>query len=129
MIDFPITDLFDNSLCLVWLERHLHPNGFVCPECNGPLWDVHEGKHLVWRCLVGHQFSMDSFLEEETEALERSLWVAVKTLEERVSLMQRLATRSREEGQPKTAESFDQKASESEEHANSIRRVIERLKS
>ncbi len=23
MIDFPITDLFDDSLCLVWLERHL----------------------------------------------------------------------------------------------------------
>jgi transposase-like protein len=33
MIDFPITDLFDDSLCLVWLERHLHPAGFVCPAC------------------------------------------------------------------------------------------------
>ena len=34
MIDFPITDLFDDSLCLVWLERHLHPDGFVCPQCG-----------------------------------------------------------------------------------------------
>jgi len=34
MIDFPIADLFDDSLCLVWLERHLHPNGFVCPQCG-----------------------------------------------------------------------------------------------
>jgi transposase-like protein len=34
MIDFPITDLFDDSLCLLWLERHLHPNGFVCPQCG-----------------------------------------------------------------------------------------------
>ena len=34
MIDFPITELFDDSLCLVWLERHLHPNGFVCPQCG-----------------------------------------------------------------------------------------------
>jgi transposase-like protein len=34
MIDFPITDLFDDSLCLLWLERHLHPNGFVCPHCG-----------------------------------------------------------------------------------------------
>jgi len=31
MIDFPIADLFDDSLCLLWLERHLHPDGFVCP--------------------------------------------------------------------------------------------------
>src|SRR6266545_1516707 len=45
MIDFSITDLFDDSLCLVWLERHLHPQGFVrpqghydayrCRECDG----------------------------------------------------------------------------------------------
>jgi transposase-like protein len=34
MIDFPIADLFDDSLCLVWLERHLHPDGFVCPQCG-----------------------------------------------------------------------------------------------
>jgi transposase-like protein len=34
MIDFPITELFDDSLCLLWLERHLHPDGFVCPQCG-----------------------------------------------------------------------------------------------
>jgi transposase-like protein len=34
MIDFPITDLFDDSLCLLWLSRHLHPDGFVCPTCG-----------------------------------------------------------------------------------------------
>jgi transposase-like protein len=34
MIDFPITDLFDDSLCLLWLERHLYPDGFVCPQCG-----------------------------------------------------------------------------------------------
>jgi transposase-like protein len=35
MIDFPIADLFDDRLCLLWLERHLHPHGFVCPACGG----------------------------------------------------------------------------------------------
>jgi len=34
MIDFPITELFDDSLCLLWLQRHLHPNGLVCPHCG-----------------------------------------------------------------------------------------------
>ncbi len=34
MIDFLIADLFDDSLCLLWLERHLHPDGFVCPTCG-----------------------------------------------------------------------------------------------
>jgi hypothetical protein len=34
MIDFPITNLFDDSLCLLWLERQLHPDGLVCPQCG-----------------------------------------------------------------------------------------------
>jgi transposase-like protein len=34
MIDFPITELLDASICMIWLSRHLHPNGFVCPHCG-----------------------------------------------------------------------------------------------
>jgi transposase-like protein len=34
MIDFPVTELFDDSLCLLWLSRHLHADGFVCPQCG-----------------------------------------------------------------------------------------------
>jgi transposase-like protein len=34
MIDFPSTDLLDESICLMWLERHLHPDGFVCLHCH-----------------------------------------------------------------------------------------------
>lgn len=33
MIDFPITELLDDSLCPIWLERHLHPHGMKCPHC------------------------------------------------------------------------------------------------
>ena len=39
MIDFPITDLFDDSLCLVWLERHLHPED-----------QRQENRRLLWLC-------------------------------------------------------------------------------
>jgi transposase-like protein len=35
MIDFPIGELLDDSLCLIWLERHLHADGFTCPRCGG----------------------------------------------------------------------------------------------
>jgi transposase-like protein len=34
MIDFPITELLDDSIGLIWLARHLHPEGFVCPHCH-----------------------------------------------------------------------------------------------
>ena len=34
MIDFPIAELMDDSICLLWLERYLHPHGWVCPRCG-----------------------------------------------------------------------------------------------
>jgi transposase-like protein len=34
MIDFPSAELLDDSICLIWLERHLHPDGFACPHCH-----------------------------------------------------------------------------------------------
>jgi transposase-like protein len=34
MIDFPITELVDDSICLIWLERHLHPKGLRCSRCG-----------------------------------------------------------------------------------------------
>jgi hypothetical protein len=34
MIDFPITELLDDSFSLTWLERHLHPDGLHCPCCG-----------------------------------------------------------------------------------------------
>jgi transposase-like protein len=34
MIDFPIAELMDDDICTLWLERYLHPQGFVCPRCG-----------------------------------------------------------------------------------------------
>ncbi len=34
MIDFPITEMLDEGLCLIWLERQFHPDGMKCPHCG-----------------------------------------------------------------------------------------------
>ena len=34
MLAFPITELLDDSRCMIWLERHLHPDGLRCPKCG-----------------------------------------------------------------------------------------------
>ena len=54
MIDFPIADLFDDSLCLLWLERHLHPAGFVCPHCGSANRRLfrRQGHYDAYRCRV-----------------------------------------------------------------------------
>ena len=34
MIHFPIAELLDDSIWMIWLERYLHPEGLVCPHCR-----------------------------------------------------------------------------------------------
>jgi predicted RNA-binding Zn-ribbon protein involved in translation (DUF1610 family) len=34
MIDFPRAELLDDRVCLIWLERHRHADGFKCPRCG-----------------------------------------------------------------------------------------------
>jgi transposase-like protein len=33
-IDFPIAELLDDRICLIWLERYLHPAGLKCRHCG-----------------------------------------------------------------------------------------------
>ena len=52
MIDFPIAELLDDSLCLIWLERHLHPDGFTCSHCGSPKRRLfrHQSHFPAYRC-------------------------------------------------------------------------------
>jgi transposase-like protein len=52
MIDFPIAELLDDSSCTIWLERHLHPHGLVCPHCGHAEWRVFraQGSFPAYRC-------------------------------------------------------------------------------
>jgi hypothetical protein len=36
MSDFPIAGRLDDSICTLWLQRHLHPDGLQCPHCRSP---------------------------------------------------------------------------------------------
>jgi two-component system chemotaxis response regulator CheB len=103
------------------------PAGLICPECQGPIWEVADGKHSQFRCLVGHIFSPESFVAEEGVAVERALWVAVKTLQERADLLRKLADKAAAMGQSISAASFRDKARESHGHADVIRDILKRL--
>jgi transposase-like protein len=52
MIDVPIAELLDDSICLIWLERHLHPDGFTCPHCHRPERRLfrQQGAFPAYRC-------------------------------------------------------------------------------
>jgi transposase-like protein len=52
MIEFPLAELMDDSSCLIWLERHLHPQGLVCPRCGNSTRRLfrEQGHFPAYRC-------------------------------------------------------------------------------
>jgi two-component system, chemotaxis family, protein-glutamate methylesterase/glutaminase len=78
---------------------------FSCPECNGALWRVREGRQERYSCHVGHAYSADVLNAAQEEKVEEALWSAVRALKENASLNERLATLSAATAAD-TAESF-----------------------
>jgi two-component system chemotaxis response regulator CheB len=67
------------------------PIALTCPECDGALLRVEDGKTVQWRCHVGHRFSLSSFTEAHADAVERAIWVALRKLKERAVISHQLA--------------------------------------
>ena len=109
------------------LEEMGPPSGFMCPECNGPLWEIRNGKSMLYRCFVGHSYALETLVEAQNEELERSLWAALRALEERVELQCKLAERASVQQQHLSSKQFMRKARENAEHARLIRGVLEKL--
>lgn len=95
-----------------------------CPECRGPLWEIRDGDLLRYRCRVGHAFTTETMLEEQSETLEDALYAALNALEERTELYARLELRSRTAGQTVSAQRFAERSAEVREQAGVIRRTL-----
>jgi two-component system chemotaxis response regulator CheB len=96
----------------------------TCPECGGVIWELNDGELVNYRCHVGHVFSMESFVNEQAETLEVALWSAIRALEERSALLQRMAVRCQEHGSIQSAHRFSELATEAEQNADVIRTVL-----
>jgi two-component system chemotaxis response regulator CheB len=70
------------------------PSGLTCPECNGALWESDLNGILRFRCRIGHAYTADSLVVTQATALENALWAALRALEERAALSERLARRA-----------------------------------
>jgi two-component system chemotaxis response regulator CheB len=105
-------------------EVRSQPSVYTCPECHGTLWEVHSSGLLRFECRVGHTYSSESMLVDHTEATERALWAALRSLEEGAQLAHRLMKRSLELKQQYGVERFRQRAEAAEEHISTLRRML-----
>jgi two-component system, chemotaxis family, protein-glutamate methylesterase/glutaminase len=102
------------------------PSVFGCPECGGVLWEMREDAMLRYRCRVGHAFTADSLIAEQSLHLEAALWAALRGLEEKAALVHRLAERAREGGHTALAARYKEQERDALGHAAVIRDLIMR---
>lgn len=108
------------------IEARGEPTNLNCPECGGPL--SHErGSPLRFRCRLGHAFAASSLAEASRQAVESSLWAAIRLLEQRANLDRARGTEERSRGRPATAAQYQERAAEVTGHARVLREMLTRL--
>jgi len=117
-------DMAEMPLAIREHDRPGHPTVLTCPECHGTLWEIDEDGLLRFRCRVGHIYSPDSMMSAQTDEVDRALWIALRTLEERAALSHRLAERGRGRGHSRVDKAFTQRAHEAEQEAVQIRALL-----
>ena len=96
----------------------------TCAECGGPLWQIKDDKMTRFRCRTGHSFTAKALAAEISDAVERSLWVAVQMMDERTRTLERLATTEQEKDRRRSSASFSDRAAETREHAERLRKLL-----
>jgi two-component system chemotaxis response regulator CheB len=99
-------------------------SAFTCPDCQGALWELRDGDLLRFRCHVGHAFSAESLMADQSEELENALWAALRSLEENAALARRMAARAGERNHTVSVTQFEANARRVEQHAAVIRQVL-----
>lgn len=130
----PVSKDMQNELSLSKMERPLQkndaragtPSQYSCPECGGVLWEIQDANLLRYRCRVGHAFSVDSMMAEQSEAIEEAMWAALKTLEEQASISRKMAENSRQNGRLVMAKRFEERQKQAEKRVDLLMSALQK---
>lgn len=97
-----------------------------CPECQGPMWLMeHEKFFPRYRCHTGHGYTTETLLQGQTTRIEESLWVALRTLEERIYLLKKSILINKERGFDSLSRSLKQKLQETERSRDILKEAMD----
>ena len=78
-------------------ERLGELSPYNCPHCNGVLWEIEDGPLTRYRCHTGHAYTADALGVSQEEALERSLFDALRAHRGRAHLLRQTAAKTSSE--------------------------------
>jgi two-component system chemotaxis response regulator CheB len=102
------------------LLKFADPSALSCPDCQGVLSEVRDAKPLRYRCQIGHAYTAE-VLESRTEEVDEAMRIALRVMEERVTLVTRMAEDARRTGRQAVAELYASRAHEYSHYASVLR--------
>lgn len=100
------------------------PSLLTCPECNGTLVSIKEGKKTRYRCHTGHAFGPGALLADITKSVEEDLWKVVRGMEESIILLEEMSKSLKEKKEIAAAKEAAKKAAEIRKRSQRIHEFI-----
>lgn len=111
------------SLRIAELEEIGELSTMTCPECGGALLQL-ETQSCRFRCRVGHAFTAETMVLEQKKALEAALWLALRTLENDMTLRRRLLQREQTMARENSARRMSEDIEVIEDKAAVLRKLL-----
>jgi len=102
------------------LRHFATPSALTCPDCHGVLSEVEGSRPLRFRCQIGHAYTAEVYASR-TQEVDEAVRVALRVMEERVTLVQRMAVDARQTGRTAVAELYEERAEEYGRYATTLR--------
>jgi two-component system chemotaxis response regulator CheB len=102
------------------LQQIADPSALSCPDCHGVLSEVRGEQPLRFRCQIGHAYTAD-VLASRYEEVGEAMRVALRIMEERVTLVRRMAQDARASNRDAVAELYEARAVEYSRYASVLR--------
>ncbi|MBP1887262.1 chemotaxis protein CheB [Sinorhizobium mexicanum] len=95
-----------------------------CPACGGVLSEIRSWPPLRFRCQVGHAYTSETLATEKEGAVDEAMRVALRIVEERVTLCEKMADDAWRSGLDAAARANERRAEEIRAHAETLRGAI-----
>lgn len=122
-IDIAAGQPVDNKL----VGEIAHATTLTCPDCGGVLSTIAEGESLRFRCQIGHGHTVKSVLHQQQGEIYQALQVALRIVQERADLVDRMRLQAVKAGRRGMAEMYSQRAIEYRCYAETIRRALHQV--
>jgi len=100
------------------------PVPLSCPACAGVLSQVRRSPPLRFRCQIGHGYTAEALANEQEGSIDDAIRVALRIVEERAVLTEKMAEEARRDGLPFSAAAYERTSTQSRDHVKTLREAL-----